>query len=125
MSHTRYFEVNDDVGLDPEGNPEPFVGIGVSIPTVTMGPGGEPVPNTTNGFLTSVGDGARIVKTDDPRVAHQLLESGLLHEVDPPTKTELTKAEKVVKEAKEKQGTHVDPEEAAASDAPAKTPEED
>lgn len=119
----RYFQVNDDVGLDPKGNPEPFVGIGVAIPIVTMGADGTPVPNTASGFLTSVGDGARIVKTDDYRVAHQLLDSGLLHEVDPPTKAELGKAEKVVQDAREKQGTHVDPEEAAASDKP--TPQED
>lgn len=116
----RYFKFSDELGLDPEGNPEPFVGVGVAIPIVTMGANGEPVPSTANGFLESIGDGARIVKTDDYRVANQLLDSGHYEEVEPPSKTALNKAEKTVRDAREKQGTHVDSEEAAAADAPSK-----
>lgn len=104
-----YFEINDDVGLDPDGNPQPGVTASVSIPIPRMEKGEViEVPTT---FTVKAIAGTRTFKTDDPMVANGLGQLGTLHPVDPPTRKDLAQERKVTAEARENAGTHTDPEE--------------
>lgn len=98
-----YLELNDDVGLDADGNPEPIheIGIAVNIPTIKDGELVDIAQRTT---VTAI-PGTRIVKTSDPMIVGALLGSGQYHETEPPSKTDLSKARKDTQDAKEAAGT--------------------
>ena len=96
----RYLQINDDVGLDAEGNPEPAVAIGVAVTVPTM-KDGEVVDVAQRVSVPPIA-GTRIFKIDDPVIFSACLAHGGLHEVDPPNKRTLEKARKEVKPGKAK-----------------------
>lgn len=106
----RYLQLNDDLGLNAEGNPEPIheIGVALAVPTAV---GGEIVDVPQRVTVKPI-PGTRTVKTDDPLIYHGLLSSGQYHEVDPPTRTDLTKERQSVEDAREQAGT-IDPEQEA------------
>lgn len=99
MPNTRYFELNDDVGRDPEGNPEPLkeIGVAIAVPTVKDG---EIVDVPQRIALQPIA-GTRIVKIDDPLAAGALVASGLVHEIDPPDQKDLKKQRAATQDARE------------------------
>jgi hypothetical protein len=109
MSQDRYFAINDDVGLDADGNPEPAVTVAVMANVPSMRDG--QVVEIAHHFDVAPIAGTRIFKVSDPMVAAQLATVPSLHEIDAPKKTDLSKSREAVQDAKEHAGTHVDPEE--------------
>lgn len=101
----RYFQLNDDVGLDHEtGDPQPIKEIGVRISSPVLAD-----PRNRKSDVIEVGQtilvqpipATRIVKTDDPRVAGGLLETGLLHEIDPPDEAAIKTARSATAKSRE------------------------
>lgn len=99
----RYFELDEAIGLDPDGNPEPIheVGLAVNIPTVKDG---EIVAVASRVTVNAI-PGTRILKVDDPIVAGALAGSGQYREVDPPKKADLDRQRKDTTDAREAAGT--------------------
>lgn len=98
-----YLELNDDVGVDADGNLEPIheIGVAVNIPTIKNGELVDIAQRTTVNAIP----GTRIVKTNDPAIVSALLGSGQYHETDAPSKTDLSKARKDTTDAREAAGT--------------------
>lgn len=107
MPEDRYFQLNDDVGLDHEGNPQPLheIGLAISVPTMQ---GGEIVEIPQRQTLKPI-PGTRTFKTGDPLIASQILDAGLFHEIDPPKQADIKAERKTTQDARENAGT-VDPE---------------
>lgn len=103
-----YFELNDDVGIDPDGNPQPLHEIGLSVLVETM-QAGEVVAVPAREVLKPI-PGTRIFKTDDPRVVAAILGSGLVHETTQPNDAQLRKGRDITQDARNSSGTHADPE---------------
>lgn len=99
----RYFQLNDDVGLNANGHPEPLHEIGLAVTTVSM-QAGEVVELPDRVTIKPIA-GTRTFKHDDPRVAAAMLDSGLVHEIDPPTNTQIAGARKTTQDAREQAGT--------------------
>lgn len=112
----RYFELDPSVGLDPKGAPQPLVEVGVAILTYTV-VDGEPVPIVGPSIKLTPYEGTRIVCTDDPRVATELLATHW-SEIDKPTKAVIKRHHEMIRPGLADVGTHVSPEEAAAAAAP-------
>lgn len=102
-----YLQLNDDIGLNAEGNPEPIheVGVALAVPTMVEGD----IVDVPQRVTVHPIPGTRTIKTDDPLIAAGLLSSGQYHEVDPPTQKDLKKERAAVQDAKEQAGT-IDPE---------------
>lgn len=90
MSDSRFFKVLDHVGLDPDGNLEPLVEVGVTVPRVTTDDG-EPVQLDDRVILKPLDEGGRIFATDDPIIAEGLNATGLVEEISQPTKAQIEK----------------------------------
>ena len=98
MADARYFELNDDVGLDHEGNPQPLVETGLTIARPTM-VGGEVVDAVESVPLTPI-PGTRILKIEDPVVANAMSTHPLYHETEAPSKKDLDAARKTTEAAR-------------------------
>lgn len=109
MPDTAYFTLADDVGLDPDGNPEPLVEIGVTIAVPNM-VAGEIVDRAERVTLKPIA-GTRIVKIDDQLIASALRNVPSLVETDPPKQRDLAVSRDAVADAREHAGTHTDPQE--------------
>ncbi len=99
----RYLSLNDDVGIDADGNPEPLheVGAAVSIPTIKDG---EVVSRDERVTVKPIA-ATRILKLDEPRIVESLLSTGHWHEIDPPAKTDLDKQRSDTQDARDAAGT--------------------
>lgn len=113
MPESRYYELNDDVGLAPDfitgkdgkpvknpaaGSPEPLqtVALQVGVPTM-VGKDLVQVPQTVE--LTPI-PGTRILKVDDPLVASVMSSHPLYHEIDAPSKKDLAGARSTTEDAR-------------------------
>jgi hypothetical protein len=114
---TYYFEIAPDVGLDPQGNPEPAVEVGFNVLTPTV-VAGEKV-NIEQRVSVPAIPGTRIFATEDWVHAMALRQIPTLVEIDPPSKAQVDRSQRDTEAARNDAGTHVDPEEAAAASAPA------
>jgi hypothetical protein len=92
----RYFQLNDDVGLDHEtGDLAVIQEIGVRVSSPILAD-----PKNRKSEIVELGQtiivkpipATRIVKVDDPRVVAGLLETGFVHEIDPPDEATLKAA---------------------------------
>lgn len=110
MPDSAYFTLADNVGLDPDGNPEPLVAIGLTIVVPSM-VNGKLVEDTPQRVELKPIAGTRVVKVDDPIVATGLRNIDSVVECDPPTQQDLTKSREAVTDAREHAGTHTDTEE--------------
>jgi hypothetical protein len=99
----RYFEINDDVGINADGNPEPLheIGVTVSIPTMN----GSDVVDVPQRTTVKPIPGTRTFKTDDPIIAQAILDSGLVHETTQLTKAEIKAQRESTEDAREQSGT--------------------
>jgi hypothetical protein len=103
MPDSRYFELLDHVGLEPEfvnerdpktgelkphpnaGQPGPIVQVGIDVATPSIDKKtGDLVTQVKHLVLKPVEAGGRVLSTDNPAAATALLESGQYREVDPP-----------------------------------------
>jgi hypothetical protein len=100
MAEDTYFELNEDVGLDADGNPEPIVEIGVAI-AVPVLKGGEIVDVPQRVSVKAIKSGSRIVKTDNPSVAGALRQHGGLTEIEAPSDAQVRKSASDTKDARE------------------------
>jgi hypothetical protein len=115
-SKSKYFELEDHVGVTADGNLEPLVEIGlvVTVPTMVEGEVVD-APHTVKvehaaklGELAArIVPGTRIVESSDYRVNVALLGSGFVA-IDPPTKAAVAKAAKALTDAASEAGTHDD-----------------
>lgn len=101
----RYFQLNDDVGLDHEsGDLQPIKEIGVRISSPVLAD-----PKSRKSDVIEVGQtivvqpipATRIVKVEDPRVAAGVVETGLFHEIDPPDEAALKAARSATAKSRE------------------------
>jgi hypothetical protein len=97
----RYFEINDDVGIDADGNKEPAVEIGLSVSTPVM-KGQELVAVEERTVIQPIA-GTRIYKTDDESVADILAGAGTVHEIDPPKKADLDRQRSDTQDSRERE----------------------
>lgn len=113
----HYFQIADGVGIDPGGNPEPAVevGIALAVPTVVDGE----LVNLEQRVSVSPIKDSRIFVTDDPLVADGLRGIPTLVEIDEPNKAAISSSVKETQASREAAGTHVTAEETAAADAAA------
>lgn len=95
----RHFRLLDHIGLDADGNPEPIheIGLAVLIPTMKDGK----IIDVPERITLNAAAGTRVVKTDDPRVAGALLQSGQYEEVDAPSRRALAKEREATQDARE------------------------
>jgi hypothetical protein len=104
----RYLQINDDIGVDGDGNLEPGVSINLNIPVPVM---------DTNGHVTILREGVsldpipgtRTFKIDDERHFIAAMDSGALHEIDPPRQKDLKKERTEVQDSKERAAHTPDP----------------
>lgn len=111
MATKRFLELEDHVGVRDDGSLEPLHHIGVVIPVETM-VDGQILQLSEHQELKPDVAGGRTFSHDDPRVIGQLLETGLFHEVDKPTKRDLEKQASTTQDAVEA-AKNTDPEERA------------
>lgn len=118
----RYFKVPDHVGLDADGNPEPAheIGLGMQVTDVEMvddplNPGRQIVTEVVRPETVTLKPipGTRLFKVAEPLVAEALAvyaaSTGIVEEVEPPTKRDLDKDRKATQDAREHAGTHTEP----------------
>ena len=100
MPKTRYFELLDHVGIDPEGNPEPLreIGVAINVPTAKDGE----IVDVAQRVTIQPIDGTRTFAVDDPLVAGAVLDSGLVREIDPPSKTQARRQREATQDARDK-----------------------
>lgn len=113
MPDSRYFELNEDVGLAPKyltgsdgepvenpaaGSPEPLqtVSLVVGVPTQV---GNDIVDVATSKELKPIA-GTRIVKIDDPLIASAMGGHPHFHEIDAPKKKDLAGARSTTEDAR-------------------------
>jgi hypothetical protein len=102
MPETQYFELNDDIGLNAEGNPEPLHEIGVTVAIPTMN--GDDVVSVPQRTTVKPIPGTRIFKTDDQVIAAAIFDSGLVHETNAPSQSQLKQERDVTKDARDQSG---------------------
>src|SRR4051794_21298768 len=85
----RHLRLLDHIGVDEAGNPEPIheVGLAVLVPTMKDGQ----IVDVAERVTLRPAPGTRVLKTDDPRVADALLQSGQYEEIDAPSQRQLAK----------------------------------
>lgn len=113
MPDSRYFELNDDVGLAPRyltgadgqpienpaaGSPEPLqtVSLVIGVPTQVQG---DIVDVATTVELKPIA-GTRILKIDDALIASAMGGHPHFHEIDPPKKKDLAEARSTTEDAR-------------------------
>ena len=116
MSNTAFLELNDDVGVTADGNLEPLheIGLAIAVPTVLDGEVVEVPQRITITAADQLSDGdaarfiagTRIVEVADLRVRDALLQSGLCHETDAPSKRQVAKQKDTTTDAAREAGTH-------------------
>ena len=113
MPDSRYFELNDDVGLAPQyltgkdgqpvenpaaGSPEPLVEETLIIGVPAMA--GNDIVNVAQEVKLKPIAGTRILKIDDALVANVLATSPKYHEIDAPSKKDLAGARSTTEDAR-------------------------
>lgn len=113
MPNSRYFELNEDIGLAPThlagsdgqpvenpaaGSPEPLqaVSLVVGVPTMVDG---DLVDIATSVELKPIA-GTRLVKVDDPLVASAMGSHPHFHEIDAPSQKDLKGARSTTEDAR-------------------------
>lgn len=104
----RYLQINDDVGIDGDGNPEPAVGITLNIPVPVLNQDGT-VTVLREGVTLDPIPGTRTFKVDNDAAFQVALESGSVHEIDPPKQKTLKKERDEVQDSKERAASTPDP----------------
>lgn len=115
MTDTRYFELLDHIGLEPDyitdpktGDPVPNKAAGelqplkhetVNVATPTM-VGKEILPVARTVTVEAI-PGTRILKIDDPFVANVIADLGKYREIDPPDQGDLKKSRKDTEAARQ------------------------
>lgn len=114
MPDSRYFELNDDVGLAPPfltgkdgkpvenpaaGSPEPVQNVSLVVGVPTQTPSGEIIDVATSVELKAI-PGTRILKIDDVLVASAMGGHPHFHEVDAPSKQDLAGARSTTEDAR-------------------------
>lgn len=110
----RYFELNDDVGIEPElipdgdggskknpkaGELQPIQEVGV-VAAVPRMEGKELVEDVVRVTVKAI-PGTRILKVDEPAIAQAIQESGQYHEIEAPSEKDLKSARKDTESARE------------------------
>lgn len=98
MAEARYFELNDDVGIDHEGNPEPLVEVGLTVARPAMVDGA--VVDAVESVQLKPIPGTRILKVEDVVVANAMASHPLYHETEAPSKKDLDAARKTTEAAR-------------------------
>lgn len=100
MPKARYFELLDHVGIDSQGSPEPLreIGIAINVPTAKDGE----IVDVAQRVTIQPIENTRTFAVDDPLVAGAILDSGLVREIDPPSKAQARRQREATQDARDK-----------------------